>query len=62
MPESIAKLLQSNSTSKIILVVASLDPEEPLDNKVKHAQDESYDTLKPWIAKYGLHLDSENYL
>jgi hypothetical protein len=62
MPKSIAKLSQSNSTSKITLVVASLDSEETLDEQVKHTQDESYDTLKPWIAKYDLCLDTENYL
>jgi hypothetical protein len=62
MPESVARLSQSNSTFKITLVVADLDPEEPLNNQVKHAQDESYDTLKPWMAKYNLHLDSDNYL
>jgi hypothetical protein len=62
MPESVARLSQSNSTSEITLAVADLDPEEPLDEQVKHAQDESYDTLKPWMAKYDLHLDSDNYL
>jgi hypothetical protein len=62
MPESVAKLSQSNSTSEITLAVAGLDPEEPLDEQVKHAQDESYDTLKPWIAKYNLRLNPDNYL
>jgi hypothetical protein len=62
MPESIARLSQSNSTSEITLVVASLDPEESLDEQVKHTQDESYDTLKPLMAKHNLHLDTENYL
>jgi hypothetical protein len=47
MPESIARLLQSNFTSEITLVVASLDSKEPLDDKIKHRQDEQYDTLKP---------------
>jgi hypothetical protein len=37
MPKSIAKLLQSNSTFKITLVVTSLDSEESLDDKVKNA-------------------------
>jgi hypothetical protein len=62
MPESVAKLSQSNLTSEIILAVTSLDPEESLDECVKRAQDESYDTLKPWIEKHGLRIDTDNYL
>jgi hypothetical protein len=68
MPESVAKLLgtQSNSTSEITLAIGELESTTPenksLDEKVKRYQDENYHDLLQWKETHGLQLDNQNHL